>query len=292
MRIEALPDYESLPKDRCLLTMLQGPTPGAIQPVTQEVVLGRGEDLDARIDDRGMSRQHARIFKVGGRFYVEDLGSTNGTRVNGEKIATQRALEDGDRIQLGESTLLRITLADAEEAEAARKLYESAVRDPLTGVYNRGHFDERLDTEFAYAARHKVPLTVMLFDLDHFKRVNDTWGHPAGDAVLVAAARAVSGAMRAEDGFARYGGEEFVIIARGIEHPDALAMGERIRHTVAELVIAHEGLELRATCSIGIATMDEAHLFAHPEELLSAADRAVYQAKAQGRNQVCSARTI
>jgi diguanylate cyclase (GGDEF)-like protein len=290
MRIESLPDYESLPRDRCLLTMLQGPTPGSIQPVTGEMVLGRGEDLPARIDDRGMSRLHARIFMVAGRFHVEDLGSTNGTRVNGERISTQRPLEDGDRIQLGESTLLKVTLVDAAEEEAARKLYESAVRDPLTGIYNRGHFDERLTGEFAYALRTQEPLTIMLLDLDHFKRVNDTHGHQAGDAVLTAAARALGGIVRVEDELARYGGEEFVIVARGIDHAASLAMAERLRDTIEQLTVTHEGTDLRLTLSVGVATMDATCLFEQPEELLSAADRAVYQAKALGRNQVCSSR--
>src|SRR5690606_34724783 len=154
--------------------MLEGPTPGAIQPVTEdELVLGRGDDLPARIDDRGMSRRHARICRVLGHWCIEDLESTNGTRVNGELITSVTRLRDGDRIQLGETTLLKVSLQDATEAEATRKLYESAVRDPLTNAHNRGFFDERLDVEFAYATRHGVPLAVMLLDLDHFKRVND-----------------------------------------------------------------------------------------------------------------------
>jgi two-component system, cell cycle response regulator len=290
MRIEALPDLENLPRDRCLLTMLQGPTPGAIEPVGEELVLGRGEDLPSRIDDRGMSRRHARIFKVEGRFYVEDLGSTNGTRVNGERIPAPVKLADGDRIQLGESTLLRVTLVNAHEAAAARKLYDAAVRDPLTQLYNRGHFDERLIAEFAFAIRHGVPLTVMMLDIDHFKRVNDTHGHPAGDAVLVAVAKAVSASVRAEDELARYGGEELVIIARGIDHISSLQMAERVRAAIEALEVPIESGALRVTASIGVATMDPETVFAQPEELLSAADRAVYRAKDLGRNRVCSSR--
>lgn len=290
MRIEALRDFDNLPRDSCLLNMLEGPTPGAIQQVGEEIVLGRGEDLPARIDDRGMSRRHARIFKLEGRFYVEDLGSTNGTRVNGVRVVGAHKLEDGDRIQLGESTLLRATMVDAREAEAARKLYESAVRDSLTNVFNRGHFDERLQTEFAFAVRHHVPLTVLMLDIDHFKKVNDTYGHPAGDAVLAATATAIAGAIRTEDELARYGGEELVIIARGIDHAQSLLMGERIRATIEGLVITHDPHVIRVTASLGVATMDDTVRFAQPDELLSAADRAVYNAKNSGRNRVCSAR--
>jgi two-component system cell cycle response regulator len=291
MRIEALRDFDiNLPRDSCLLTMLEGPTPGAIQQVGDECVLGRGEDLPARIDDRGMSRRHARIFKLEGRFYVEDLGSTNGTRVNGVRVPGAHKLEDGDRIQLGESTLLRATMVDAREAEAARKLYESAVRDALTNTFNRGHFDERLQAEFAFAIRHGVPLSVLMLDIDYFKKVNDTYGHPAGDAVLAAAATAIAGAIRTEDELARYGGEELVIIARGIDHQHALFMGERIRATIEALTITHEQHVIHVTASLGVATMDETVRFAQPDELLSAADRAVYAAKNAGRNRVCSAR--
>ena len=170
----ALDALKALPRDRLMLMMLTGPNPGAIQEVTGEIVLGRGIDLPARIDDRGMSRRHARVFKVGGTFYVEDLGSTNGTRLNGELVEGQRDLKDGDRIQLGETTLLRVSLQDQHEAHAARRLYQSAVLDPLTQVFNRGHFEERLKSEHAFSKRHKIPLTVLFFDLDKFKPINDT----------------------------------------------------------------------------------------------------------------------
>jgi two-component system cell cycle response regulator len=290
MRIEALKDFDNLPRDSCLLVMLEGPSPGAIQPVGEEVVLGRGEDLPARIDDRGMSRRHARIFKLQNNFYVEDLGSTNGSRVNGTLVQNATKLENGDRIQLGETTLLRVDLVDAREAQAAKKLYESAVRDALTNLFNRGHFDERLVAEFAFAARHGVPLTVALLDIDHFKRVNDTYGHQAGDAVLQATAGAIARTIRAEDEVARYGGEEIVVVARGIDHQQGMLMGERIRATIEALFIPYDAHVIRVTASLGVATMDETTRFAQPDELLSAADRAVYRAKSSGRNRVCSSR--
>ncbi|MBZ0117601.1 MAG: diguanylate cyclase [Sandaracinaceae bacterium] len=289
MRIEALKTDESLPRDRCMLTMISGPTPGAIQPVSgHELVLGRGEDLEARIDDRGMSRRHSRIFKVEQHFYLEDLGSTNGTHVNGVKLTTRHRLADGDRIQVGESTVLRVSLQDAREAEAARKLYESAVLDPLTHVHNRGAFDERFRTEFAFASRHSVPLTVMMIDLDFFKKINDTRGHQAGDAVLQSVGACLKSAIRAEDMIARYGGEEFVLLARGIEKVPSLQLAERIRATIEALAIPWEGGDLKVTSSIGVAVLEPSQALEHPEQLLSIADHAVYRAKNQGRNRVCS----
>jgi diguanylate cyclase (GGDEF)-like protein len=289
-RIDEHPDFKSLPKDRCTLTMLQGPTPGAIQPVVaDELVLGRGDDLPARIDDRGISRHHARVHRLLGEWCVEDLDSTNGTLVNGVKITRVTRLRDGDRIQLGETTLLKVALQDATEAEAVRKLYDSAVKDPLTGIHNRGFFDERLGVEFAYAKRHGQPLSVMLLDLDFFKRVNDTWGHQAGDLVLQSVSATVASCIRAEDVFARYGGEELVIIARGLEPGHALAFAERIRATIEAQPIPWTTQQLNVTASIGVGMFDAAHPFAHEEELLAAADRAVYQAKNEGRNRVVMA---
>lgn len=286
-RIDEHPDYQALPKDRCTLMMIEGPVPGALQPVVgDELVLGRGEDLPARIDDRGMSRRHARVHRLLGHWCIEDLGSTNGTRVNGEVITRVVRLADGDRIQLGETTLLKVSLQDAAEAEATRKLYDSAVRDPLTGIYNRGFFDERLTTEHAYAIRHHTPLSVLMFDLDHFKAVNDTHGHPAGDAVLTAIAEAVARVIRAEDVLARYGGEEIVLIARGLEPPKALALAERVREIVEQTAIPWEGGALRVTASVGVATLHAGRRFERAEELLAAADRAVYRAKNEGRNRV------
>jgi len=289
-RLDEHPDFEQLPKDHCSLTMLEGPTQGAVQPVVDgEMILGRDESLPSRIDDRGLSRRHAKVYLVLGHWCVEDLGSTNGTRLNGEPVgATPAKLQDGDRIQIGERTVLRVTLMDAAEAEAARKIYESAVRDALTGTYNRGHFDERLRSEFAYARRHGAPLSLVLFDLDHFKAVNDTHGHQAGDATLVAVAAAIQETIRQEDILARYGGEEFVVLAR-LDAAACHRLADRLRAVVEALCIRSDELELNVTASFGVATLDEAHPYEQPEALVAAADHAAYRAKDEGRNRVCSA---
>ncbi|HJL18328.1 MAG TPA: GGDEF domain-containing protein [Sandaracinaceae bacterium LLY-WYZ-13_1] len=280
-------DGGAVVRDRCMLTMLSGPHPGAIHSVDGDVlVLGRDRSLPARIDDRGISRRHARVIRIAGVFYVEDLGSTNGTRVNGERVSQPRPLRDGDRIQLGASTLLRVTLQDEQEAEVARRLYESAVRDPLTGIFNRGHFDERLLAEFAYADRHRSALTVVLIDLDRFKQVNDTHGHQAGDAVLRDVAATIQRTIRAEDLLARYGGEELVLLVRGIDPVGSAHMAERVRATVEAAPVRWQGRTIPVTASLGVATMTAERPFEAAEHLLAAADRAVYAAKASGRNTV------
>ncbi len=287
-RIDEHPDFKALPRDRCTLTMLQGPSPGSIQPVSgDELVLGRDEELPARIDDRGMSRRHARIHRLLGEWAVEDLGSTNGTFVNGQRVGgVAKRLVDGDRIQLGETTVLRVSMHDADEQEIAKRAYESTVKDPLTGVFNRRHFDERFAAEHAYARRHAQALTVLFLDLDHFKQINDTHGHQAGDKVLVAAATAMAKCVRTEDLVARFGGEEFVVLARALEREGAAVLAERLRATVEALAIDVGKATVRPTASVGYATLDRLHDHPHAAQLLAAADRGVYAAKQAGRNRV------
>jgi diguanylate cyclase (GGDEF)-like protein len=197
-------------------------------------------------------------------------------------------------VHLGPNVVLRFDLVDPDEEELARQLYEASTRDPLTRAYNRKTFMERLVAEVAFARRHEADLGVLLIDLDHFKHVNDTHGHMAGDIVLRLVAAQIARAIRLEDLFARYGGEEFVILTRGIL-PERLArFGERLRVAVERLVIRWEGVELRATISIGIATLaDAGGDAASPLDLgtmmLSVADQRLYRAKESGRNRVVSA---
>jgi diguanylate cyclase (GGDEF)-like protein len=285
-RIDQHPGFCQLPKDRCTLTMLTGPTPGAMQPVNaaMALVLGRDTDLPAYIADRGISGRHATIAFERGAFWITDLDSTNGTYVNGMRIACPTALNDGDRIQLGENTLMRVSLQDATEQEAARRMYHAAVHDALTGVFNRGHLDAMLVTEFAFALRHQMPLSIVFIDLDHFSQVNNTYGHQAGDAALAATAQAIRNAMRTEDIVARYGGEEFVILARNIEASGAKVLAERIRRMVEAMTVPFHGAAIRITASLGTATHEPLTPYDSYEQLVAAADRAVYRAKADGRN--------
>ncbi len=271
--------------------MLTGPTPGAIQPVSGEadVVLGRSDELPARIEDRGISGHHARIYCHQGTFWVEDLDSTNGTFINDMRLTKPQQHMDGDRIQLGENTLIRASLQDATEQEAARRMYSAAVQDPLTGVFNRGHLDASLVSEFAFAQRHRVPLSILFVDLDHFTQVNNTYGHQAGDAALKLTAQAIQNAVRVEDIVTRYGGEEFVLVARGIDSAGGAILAERVRRTIESITIPYRGHAIRITASVGVATLEPATPYENHEQLIAAADRAVYRAKAEGRNRVCQA---
>ena len=194
-----------------------------------------------------------------------------------------------DSIELGERTLIRASLQDAREQAASRKMYEAAVLDPLTGVYNRGHLETILVSEFAFAVRHRTPLSVVFVDLDHFTQVNNTFGHQAGDAVLRAVAQTVKNTIRTEDLIARYGGEEFVLVARGIDLNGSIAMADRIRMTVESAPVVVGGHAVTVTASFGVAAYEAATPYGTVQELVAAADRAVYRAKAEGRNRVCEA---
>ncbi len=269
-----------------MLTVLSGPHPGAVFSLDRAVmVIGRSQEVDIKIADTGLSRSHAQVKEGADGFYLEDLGSTNGTFVNGERLTSEAKLEDGDRLQIGEKTVLRFSMHDRLEQEAARQVYEMTVRDPLTRLHNRRHLDERLQGEFAYATRHKTSLSVLVVDVDHFKRVNDTLGHPAGDAVLQALASALQRIVRTEDVLARFGGEEFVIVARGIDEKGAAAFAERIRGSIEAMTIPWQDDQLKVTVSIGLAHMEQKR-YPGPDALVAAADGALYQAKRSGRNRV------
>lgn len=273
------------PRDRGTLIVVVGPVPGAVHAVEgEELMIGRSASAGLSVDEQSLSRRHARVFRQEGRFWIEDLGSTNGTFVNGERLSVPRPLCDGDRLQIGLGLILRFALYDAAEQEAAQQLYESAVRDPLTGLFNRRYLADRLAAEHSFALRHGTELTAMMADIDHFKQVNDHHGHAAGDAVLRAIGRRLQSALRSEDLIARYGGEEFCLLVRALHEEAAVIVAERCRRLVESLVVEHEGKTLSVTMSVGIATLSAERTYPEPSALVAAADRALYAAKAAGRN--------
>ncbi len=277
-------------RDRTIFTVLTGAHAGQVLSIdAHEMMLGRGKDCELRVDDPGVGRRHARIHRgLDGRVFYEDQGTVNGTRISGTPI-TRVELQAGDRIQVGTNVVLRFAVIDAIEEGLARQLYESATRDALTRVYNRRYFDERLLSEVAYAKRHGTRLSSILLDIDHFKNVNDTHGHMAGDHVLRIIAGQVGRTLRAEDVVARYGGEEFGILVRGIEHSRVAQCGERVRRAVEKLNMPWQGQLLRATVSLGVASLDECGESTAPKDLIALADGRLYTAKNEGRNRVQAA---
>jgi two-component system cell cycle response regulator len=272
-------------RDRAYLIVLAGSNVGEMYRVEEgETFLGRGQAASIRLTDDGISRKHARIFQQGGEVLIEDLKSSNGTVVNGAPV-TMQLLKDGDKIRLGSTTILKFTYNDQLDENFQQQMYEAALRDGLTKAFNKKYFLDRLETEIAYAKRHQAHLSLLMFDVDHFKRVNDTYGHLAGDYVLAKLAKVAMATLRTEDVFARYGGEEFGVICRGVPLPSAGILAERIRAVVESTLFEHEGQRLPITISIGVAAHPECPVETVPQ-LIAAADQALYEAKRGGRNRV------
>jgi two-component system cell cycle response regulator len=268
------------------LHVVRGARQGEVLTVEgTHAMVGRGGDADLRIPDPSLSRIHARFDRDGDTLAVTDVDSRNGTFVEGQRISERKRLKNGDQITLG-NVVLRFAIEDASDIKASRKLYEQAVRDHLTGMHNRGFFDDRLAAEFAYAKRHGTALAALLIDLDHFKQVNDTYGHPMGDQVLKVTGERIAQTVRMEDVGARYGGEEFVVLARGIDVAGAQVLGQRLRTRINLAEFQTPNGVLKVTASIGIAVLSKDSGYRTASELIGAADEALYAAKRGGRNQV------
>jgi two-component system, cell cycle response regulator len=274
-------------RNRGVLTVTSGGDLGRVYSIQAGAVvtLGRSDECTIRFDDTSLSRVHARLMRIGNDYVLTDAGSTNGSFVNDNRIAQPAPLKDGDRVQLGSSTILRFSLVDEAEEQALRQVYEAAMRDALTGVSNRKHLEERLDSEIAYAVRHNAALSVIMIDIDHFKRVNDTYGHLGGDAVLRTMGSILVRALRTEDLVARYGGEEFMIVTR-IEAYNACLLADRLRATVMHTPVAFEGHQIAFTSSAGVASLACCGERRDKPTLVGIADGRLYQAKQAGRNRV------
>ncbi len=285
---EKLPVLSATKNDRAYLIILSGSNVGEMYKLDKPLIMGRGQIADIRVTDEGISRQHARVYLSDASVLVEDLGSTNGTFVNGSRVGGRVSLTDGDKIQLGSTTILKFTYHDQLEEQFQKQMYESALRDGLTKLFNRRYFLDRLESEFAYMQRHQNPLALLLFDIDYFKRINDTYGHPAGDYVLTTLSAGLNRSVRAEDVFARYGGEEFVFLCRGINLSGGVHFAERMRTAVMNHGFVYNGVKIPVTISLGVAAAPDARI-QEPAQLITLADEALYQAKGQGRNRVVAA---
>ena len=268
-------------------------TPEPMAEFIDAFIVGDGEEailelLDevARAKDDGASRTHASVVRQGDEFVLSDLQSTNGLFVNGVPVE-HHMLRHGDRIQVGHTSVVKFCFQDEVEESFQKTLYEAATRDPLVGCYNRRYLTETLAAEFAASLRAGMPLSLMMLDLDHFKQINDTYGHPAGDHALQEVVRLINGNLRTGDTLARYGGEEFALVLRNCPADGGVVLAERLRTTIADHLIECSGRAFRVTVSIGIATSAGRNC-SEPSELLQAADALLYEAKTRGRNCVVS----
>jgi diguanylate cyclase (GGDEF)-like protein len=276
------------------LTFLSGMRAGEMIVLEDgEVSIGRSARADIVIDDAGASRVHCVIVPRGRSIEIEDLNSSNGTRVNGVRLSSRRRLTEGDRIHIGHSTVVQLRFVDEVEDTVGRMILDASTRDPLTNLHNRRYFHRRLEGEISYARRHGRHLACIVLDLDYFKSVNDRYGHKAGDEVLRAVADVFANCVRTEDVVARLGGEEFAILLRVNNLEDARHLAERIRVAVSALSGPFGQSAIALTVSAGVAELSEigqwdVHLDAEGEELVALADRRLYRAKSLGRNRVCA----
>jgi diguanylate cyclase (GGDEF)-like protein len=287
--IEPAPEAAPMSSLPMYLIMVGGGTPGAMLRVAPEGTrLGRSADNTYQFREVTVSRHHAELAVDSQGFArLSDQGSTNGTYLNDRRIPchTPIRIKDGDRIRLGSTVVLKFVRLDPYDEQFQRQMFERTVRDSLTGLFNRAYFLEQVGLLAEQNALRGLGLAILMLDIDHFKRINDSFGHDAGDHVLREVAAVLREATRPEDLVARYGGEEFILALPVVAPDQATERAERIRTTLAERRIASDGLFLHVTASLGLAFAPANRLLA-VSTLINAADRCLYQAKRLGRNRV------
>src|SRR5258706_5812889 len=264
-----------------------------------EVIIGRAIEADVRLNDSRASRLHARISSEldpetrQTNCRITGLGSTNGTLVNGEPI-TEVPLNDGDKIVIGDH-LFRFDLLDEIDREFQQQIHRLIAHDELTGLLTSKSFFSELRREAARAEADSRPFCILMMDLDHFKEVNDTYGHLVGSRTLEETGRIIKEALRAGDVAARFGGEEFAAFLLDADYAQGLVAAERVRaaienHAFSTVRKGSTG-EIKTqhiTISVGVAAFpDDAR---DPIELIELADSALYRAKRSGRNRICAYR--
>jgi diguanylate cyclase (GGDEF)-like protein len=246
--------------------------------------VGRGTDNHIVLEGDSVSRRHAHFERRGNEWYVVDDGSTNGTYLNEEQVPRDGLLGNGDRIKVGPTILKFLSGLDAE-AKYHEEIYRMTIVDGLTQIHNKRYLFEALDKELIRARRYERELSLVIFDIDFFKNINDQFGHLAGDHVLRELARVVQERIRRDEVFARYGGEEFVIVLPETGLAGALALAENLRQRVESHVFVFQNERIPVAISVGCAQLlKDDRTAAH---LIQRADERLYEAKRGGRNRVC-----
>ena len=246
--------------------------------------IGRDASCSIILDDPHISRYHADILTLeNGDIVLKDTGSTNGVFVNGKKVK-EHVLRDGDKLLIGTRLYFKFCYQDSVEQNYQQNLFRAANIDGLTQLYNKKYFLDVLSKEFSFSRRNSYPLSLLMIDIDFFKKINDTFGHMAGDLVLKSVGQYLQKHIRLENVTCRYGGEEFAVILRNVGTELAYTIAERVRKGVEAESVLFRGKTIQITISIGIATMEN-DAFNTYEDLIQKADEHLYRAKEGGRNQ-------
>ncbi len=280
------------PGDRApTLTILEGPRTGdVIYPISvgqRATFIGRDREVvDWWIDDPSISRRHCRVFVFNGPdgsvLRIQDLGSTNGTFINGQQIR-EYDLQSGDKIHFAD-VLVRYDLMDQADLQFQQSLVDRAQRgerDPLTGLLTRRFLDDRLGKMLDEAQRLDMALSLIMIDLDHFKLVNDTFGHAAGDVALRRTSRVIRDTIRDRDPAVRMGGEELAAFLPGVPLIEGFHIAERVRINISTISFDDCFPGLQVTASLGVAQWRRGE---PADAWLNRADEALYAAKGAGRN--------
>lgn len=281
-RPQRTPDKGIVP---ACLVVLQGQRLGQrIDLGDDPLIIGRSPEVEFQVVERSVSREHCRIWREPSGYRIKDLDSTNKTFLNDQPII-EAELKDGDHIAVG-SCVLKFMDRSSVEARYHEELYQLATADPLTDLYNRRQFLELIEKELARATNHQRPLTLLIIDLDHFKSINDRFGHPTGDVVLRKVAAVLREHARDEFIIARIGGEEFAIVLPELNVEQAVHFADGLREAIANIDLELPSGPQHVTVSIGAAAwISEMSITG---ELMRAADEQLYRAKQSGRNRVCS----
>lgn len=248
------------------------------------VRIGREDDNDLVLLDEGVSRRHARVERNGDAWLLMDVGSRNGTLLNGQPVSGVKRLKNGDLLKLG-GVIVKYLSGEDLETSLWEEMFQLAITDNLTQLPNRRSFDEALATEFGRVRRHHRSLSLVMLDIDFFKRVNDEHGHPAGDAVLFQVAQLIRARVRGDDLPARIGGEELAILMPETDLAGARVLAEELRAAVEQHVVEYAERQIRVTVSLGCAEFTPSD--AEPAAFVRRCDERLYEAKSAGRNRVC-----
>lgn len=248
------------------------------------VVIGRSSKSDIQIDQESISRSHAKLVNDGKAVLVRDLGSTNGSYVN-DQLVDECALRNGDFLKIGR-TIFKFIAGGNIESQYHEEIYRLTTVDGLTQIFNKRYFLDTLEREISRCHRYGRDLALIMMDIDHFKQINDSYGHLAGDYVLKQIASVVHSKIRREDIFSRYGGEEFVILLPEITGKAALVTAEKVRKLVEKHRFRFEDQDIAVTLSLGVSTLSAE--VRDSQEFIRQADTKLYEAKNAGRNRSCA----